>query len=164
MRLETPALPSEISVRRSADPIYMAHGYLTKVPVRAIIPFLDAFTKPGDVVLDPFAGSGMTGVAAFMTGRHAILSDISRLGQHIGLNYVNLVDPKALRQTSERVLEAAQSRVAGLYTVPCADCGQPSRLVKAVWSYQYVRGRCGEPVTYYTALESGNWRRARCPA
>jgi hypothetical protein len=43
-----PPLPSEISVRRSADPIYMAHGYLTKVPVRAIIPFLEAFTKPGD--------------------------------------------------------------------------------------------------------------------
>ena len=44
-----PPLPPEVSVRRSADPIYMAHGYLTKVPVRAIIPFLEAFTKPGDL-------------------------------------------------------------------------------------------------------------------
>src|SRR5437899_598468 len=132
MRVDMPALPSEISVRRSADPIYMAHGYLTKVPTRAIIPFLDAFTKPGDVVMDPFAGSGMTGVAAFMTGRRAILSDISRLGQHIGLNYVNLIDPKALRHTARRVLQEAQSRLPGLYTVPCAHCRRPSRLVKAV--------------------------------
>ncbi|MGH9459786.1 MAG: DNA methyltransferase [Vicinamibacteria bacterium] len=158
-----PALPSEINVRRSADPIYMAHGYLTKVPVRAIIPFLDAFTQPGDVVVDPFAGSGMTGVAAFMTGRRAVLSDISRLGQHIGLNYVNLVDPKRLRHRAERVLHEAQLRVPALYAVPCAHCGQASRLVKAVWSYEYLCAECDATVAYYKALEAGNWKRTRCP-
>lgn len=163
MKMEVPVLPSEVSVRRSADPIYMAHGYLTKVPVRAIIPFLDAFTKPGDLVLDPFAGSGMTGVAAFMTGRRAVLSDISRLGQHIGLNYVNLLDAKLLRSTARQVLHEAQSQVPGLYTVPCTHCRQSSRLVKTVWSYEYACGGCGATVTYYKALEAGNWERSRCP-
>jgi hypothetical protein len=32
-------------------------------------PLIECFTKPGDVVLDPFAGSGSTLVAAAMTGR-----------------------------------------------------------------------------------------------
>lgn len=101
------ALPSEIAVRRS-DPVYMAHGYLTKVPVAAILPFIQAFTEPGDVVADPFAGSGMTGVAAIMTGRRARLSDISPLGQHIGSNYANLVDPSLLRTTAYAVLYAGK--------------------------------------------------------
>ena len=57
---EPDGLPSMVQVRRS-DPVYMAHAYLTKVPVTAIAPFIEAFTEPGDVVLDPFAGSGMTG-------------------------------------------------------------------------------------------------------
>src|SRR5438093_13749069 len=104
----------------------------------------------------------MTGVAAFMTGRRAILSDISRLGQHIGLNYVNLIDPKALRHTARRVLQEAQSRLPGLYTVPCAHCRRPSRLVKAVWSYEYACGRCDATVAYYKALEAGDWKRSRC--
>ena len=30
----------------------------------AIAPFINHYTKPGDVVVDPFCGSGMTGVAA----------------------------------------------------------------------------------------------------
>jgi DNA modification methylase len=71
----------------------MAHAYLTKVPVPAIEPFIKAYSPPGGTVVDPFAGSGMTGVAAAMMGRKAHLFDISVLGQHIGRNFVNLVDP-----------------------------------------------------------------------
>lgn len=42
-------------------------------PVVGIAPIIDAFTNPGDIVLDPFAGSGTTGVAARDCGRHFIL-------------------------------------------------------------------------------------------
>src|SRR5262245_52531577 len=93
----------ELNVGRG-DPAYMAHAYLTKVPVPAILPFIEAFSKPGGVVLDPFAGSGMTGVAALILGRSACLFDISVLGQHIGRNYVNLVEPEQLRKHADEVV------------------------------------------------------------
>ncbi len=35
------------------------------------------YTKPGDVVLDPFMGSGSTAVAAVMEGRHYVGYEIS---------------------------------------------------------------------------------------
>ena len=38
-------------------------------PVSALRPLISAFSKPGDIVLDPFAGSGTTGVAAKRLGR-----------------------------------------------------------------------------------------------
>jgi hypothetical protein len=46
------------------DPIYNAHGYHTKAPHRAIMRYILHFTQPGDVVLDGFCGTGMTGIAA----------------------------------------------------------------------------------------------------
>ena len=46
------------------DPIYTAHSYHTKVPHQPIMQAILHYTEPGDVVLDGFAGSGMTGVAA----------------------------------------------------------------------------------------------------
>src|SRR5262245_54208869 len=58
---------------------YNAHSYPTKVPPEGIEPFIDYFTRPGDVVLDPFCGSGMTGLAAARTGRAVILNDLSSL-------------------------------------------------------------------------------------
>lgn len=42
-------------------------------PVIGIRPLVEAYSRPGDIVLDPFAGSGTTAVAAKAVGRHFIL-------------------------------------------------------------------------------------------
>ena len=158
------ALPSMVQVRRS-DPVYMAHAYLTKVPVTAIAPFIEAFTEPGDVVLDPFAGSGMTGIAALVTGRRAVLYDVSVLGRHIGSNYVNLVDAKMLDERGAVVVRRALERIGDVYAVTCESCGGEARLAKSVWSAVIECGACRAPVNYYHCLEDADWRRERmtCP-
>lgn len=48
------------------DPIYNAHSYHTKVPYKAIMPYILHYTEPEDIVFDGFCGTGMTGVAAQM--------------------------------------------------------------------------------------------------
>ena len=48
--------------------VYKAHNYPTKVPHPTIMRFILHYTEPGDVVLDGFAGTGMTGVAAQACG------------------------------------------------------------------------------------------------
>ena len=147
------------------DPAYMAHAYLTKVPVPAIVPFIQAYTAPGDVVLDPFAGSGMTGVAAAACGRRARLSDISILGQHIGRNYVNLVDSGQMRKYAGEVIRSSQEVLGDAYVVPCAACGRAAQLAKSVWSMLLECAGCGQPVNYYKAFEAAGWQKAkmRCP-
>ena len=50
------------------DPIYNAHSYHTKVPHKAIMRYILHYTRPGDIVFDGFAGTGMTGVAAQLCG------------------------------------------------------------------------------------------------
>src|SRR5437868_7528182 len=57
--------------------VYDAHTYHTKVPPQGIETLIDYYTLPGDVILDPFCGSGMTGIAAASIGRTALLSDLS---------------------------------------------------------------------------------------
>jgi 16S rRNA G966 N2-methylase RsmD len=156
--------PDLIAVKRS-DPVYNAHGYLTKVPVGAIVPFIEAFTDPGDLVLDPFAGSGMTGVAAAMTGRRSELSDISELGRHIGSGYLNLVDPNELQEAAARVEVKTHNRFPGAYEHLCKRCGSEAVLSRRVWTIVYECGQCSQPVDFYRALETAGWRKANmaCP-
>jgi DNA-directed RNA polymerase subunit RPC12/RpoP len=153
------SLPGEILAKRS-DPVYNAHAYLTKVPVAAIEPFLEAFTDPGDLVLDTFGGSGMTGVAAAMLGRRAEIRDISVLGRHIGRNYLNLVDADAVRIAAAAVVERATELAGDLYATSCAECGQEATLSRTVWTYVYECGDCGAAVDYYDSFRAADWNKA----
>ncbi len=151
-------LPDEVAVKRS-DPLYNAHAYLTKVPVTAIEPFLAAFTSPGDLVLDMYGGSGMTGVAAAMHGRRAEVRDISALGRHIGRNYLNLVDGEELLIAAGRVLAAARRRLGDVYATRCDLCGKDAILSRTVWSFVYECSGCAAPVDYHQALEAAEWKK-----
>ncbi len=44
----------------------------TQKPVPLFIQILEKYSKPGDLVLDPFLGSGTTAIACLRTGRHFI--------------------------------------------------------------------------------------------
>jgi site-specific DNA-methyltransferase (adenine-specific) len=50
-------------------------GYPTQKPEGILRRMIAASTRPGDVVLDPFAGSGTTGAVAHRLGRRAVLID-----------------------------------------------------------------------------------------
>lgn len=52
-------------------------GYPTQKPEALLRRFIAASSLPGDVVLDPFAGSGTTGAAALQLGRGFVLVDES---------------------------------------------------------------------------------------
>jgi 16S rRNA G966 N2-methylase RsmD len=157
-------IPELVAVKRS-DPVYNAHGYLTKVPVTAIVPFIEAFTDPGDLVVDPFAGSGMTGVAAAMTGRRAVMSDISVLGCHIGSGYLNLVDVVQLQQATARAQVRVHERFPHAYEYRCARCTSEAVLSRRVWSIEYECESCAGAIGFYAALETAEWHKEAimCP-
>lgn len=52
---------------------FVADAYPEEIAAR----FIKIFTKPGDVVLDPFGGSGVTAVQAYLLNRMSITNDIS---------------------------------------------------------------------------------------
>jgi site-specific DNA-methyltransferase (adenine-specific) len=52
----------------------------TQKPVRLVREWVRLFSDPGEIILDPYAGSGTTGVAAIYEGRGAIL--IERDAKH----------------------------------------------------------------------------------
>jgi 16S rRNA G966 N2-methylase RsmD len=156
-------LPDVIVAPRT-DPIYNAHGYLTKVPVDAITPYILAFTKPREVVVDMFAGSGMTAVAARLAGRSAVVSDISALGRHIGRGYLTEVAPQDLRLAAAQVMKNARARLGDLYLTRRATDGASVEFVRAIWSFVYACESCSADIVYYEAMASNDWAvPTKCP-
>jgi len=145
--------------------LYLAHSYHTKVPPEAITPFIEHFTKPGDVVLDPFSGSGMTGVAAALTGRQAILNDLSPAAAHLAWNHTHACNPAALKAGFEAIEKAVAERFSEIYATT-DDKGKPAQIQWTIWSTKHRCPNCAKEFLLWDTVDQKTGRVARdstCP-
>lgn len=145
-----------LAVSRS-DAVYNAHSYLTKVPVDAIIPFIEEYTEPGDLVVDMFAGSGMTAVASKMCNRKAIVSDISALGKHIGTGYLSNVDESELRLTVNNLVSESKAHIGKYYLTKRQSDESIIEFGKTIWTFIYECSNCKSEINFYSQLKEANW-------
>jgi len=157
------SLPEAITAPRT-DAIYNCHAYLTKVPVGAIRPFIETFAAPGETVVDFFAGSGMTGLAALTLGRKAILSDISVLGQHIATGYLAEVSPTAFRTAAAAVMKKARLALGDLYDAHRASDKAKIDMTRTVWSFTYRCPACAGEIVYYDHISPSGAPPKVCPS
>lgn len=122
--------------------VYDAHTYHTKVPPKAIVQLIEHFTKPSDLVLDLFCGSGMTGVAAISTNRKPILIDLSPAATFIAKNFVSLVNGQTYMNSIQRILADAFKEEMMLYGTHCRTCGKIVPMEYLVWSYGLICSYC----------------------
>jgi len=124
---------------------YRAHSYHTKVPVEGLKQLIEHYTDPGDVVLDPFCGSGQTGVAAVLTGRRAVLSDLSPAAVHIARGYTAQVHPAGFEQVASELLAGLGPLELDLYGAP------GGRIEYTVWSDVHRCLRCEREILFWDA-------------
>ena len=166
-------------------PVYRAHGYHTKVPHLAIVPSILHYTEPGDLVLDGFAGTGMTGVAAQWCGtapesyrkalealwakegfgkpswglRHTIQNDLSPLAGFIAANYGLPFDLDAFAEAGRALLDEVEAELGWMYETLHADGETTGQIDYTVWSEVFSCPDCtGEVVFTDEALDEASGR------
>lgn len=159
-------LPSVVTSPKSS-PAYQVHSYPTKIPPEAIVPFIVASTTPGAIVLDPFCGSGMTGVAALASGRSAILSDLSPGAVHLAKGHTSPAAPdeimSALAALESRWMAQAEQL---LYATSCPTCQGPATARHTIWSDVHACTACGTEVVLWDEADPENGsvpKRLDCP-
>ncbi|MBY6083620.1 DNA methyltransferase [Ruegeria arenilitoris] len=166
----------DVSVGKT-DALYKAHSYHTKVPHLAIVPSILHFTEPGDIVLDGFAGSGMTGVAAQWCGtapasyrhqiemewkkagmaapkwgaRRAVLNDLSPAATFIGANYNLPFDLDAFAKAGKQLLDEVEKEIGWMYETLHSDGKRTARIDYTVWSETLGCQSCGGEVVFTSA-------------
>jgi len=167
--------PSAVDVSEGkTDPIYTAHGYHTKVPHKAIMRAILHYTEPGDLVLDGFSGSGMTGVAARLCGhpepefrkqleddwkasgegarkwglRRTILGDLAPAATFIAANYNLPFDVPAFHEKMRQALDELRVEAGWMYET--AHKGDRKGFINfTVWSEVFSCPECGGEVVFF---------------
>lgn len=142
--------------------IYNAFSYPTKIDAETIAIYIAVHTKPGDTVLDPFAGSGSTGVAARLCEaptprmlklaeeaglrpawgpRNAVLYELSTVGALLASVMTNPPDPVAFETRAREVLSQARTKFPDMYAAKGPD-GRIGQIRHVVWTEIVVTPCC----------------------
>jgi hypothetical protein len=170
--------------------LYEAHSYHTKVPYKAIVRYLIHYTEPGDIVIDGFAGSGMTGVASRFCDlpddelkekiederrnrdlgapkwgkRHTIMQDLGPAATLIAANFNIPFDVEAFRRAGREVLNELEKQIGWMYRTTHSD-GRTGKIDFTVWSQILGCPECGQEVVYFDAarVEGSKKKSFSCP-
>ncbi len=127
----TRPLLEEITVKKQqAKRHFGVHGYFTKQAWNIVDAYIKNYSKPGDLVLDPFGGSGVTAVEAMMNNRKAISIDINPMAIFIVQSLITPVKNSELAEGFQKVLDAY------IKNEPKTD----KQIQEALKKYQYPKG------------------------
>lgn len=134
--------------------IFRMHGYhLGKKPHDAVEAYIRHYTSAGDLVLDPFCGSGSTALAALILGRKAIAVDAPPAATFITRFYVSHCDPEDLQARFGRLCSAVEEEMRCLYRTSCHRCGAEGTIHYVIYSNMYACPRCGHQVSLFEASQ-----------
>jgi DNA modification methylase len=148
--------------------LYNVHTYHTKVPPEAIVRKILHYTKPGDIILDGFSGTGMTGVAATMCEsksnlknilnrkeiaryefgtRKVILSDISPIASFISSCYNAPFNEKKFETRAMEILREVDEECGWMYRTMYK--GQERIIDYTVFSDVFICPYCSNEVVFW---------------
>lgn len=102
--------------RQGAKRHYGVHPYFTRRPFNVVRQYISHYSQEGDRVLDPFGGSGVTAIEAFLANRTGIQNDINPLANFIAKGIADLSkgDIAHYRKALDEIADASRHRVLAL--------------------------------------------------
>jgi hypothetical protein len=127
-------------LKQGAKRHWGSHPYFTRRAWNVVQQYIRTFSQPGDVILDPFGGSGVTAVEALVVRRQAIHCDINPLANFICSQIaVSPVDIDAFRAAFDEISINCQDIINAAYLLPDDEVDS---LEIEYWYPQGVKQKC----------------------
>lgn len=112
-------------------PPYTMHKFWARRPWRVFRELIARFTRPGDIILDPFAGGGVTLVEGLILRRKVIAVDLNPLAVKVMKHEVTPLDTRLFKEAVRRLSRIVEPVALEMYRVRCPKCGGRAT---AIWT------------------------------
>lgn len=113
--------------------IYAMHKYWGKKPFNVISKFIERYSKPDDIVLDPFCGSGVTSIESIRSHRRTIGIDLNPIAVQLTRVSLQPVDIRKVKEEFSRLRTELEGEISELYSTQCSCCGKLAMITHAIW-------------------------------
>ena len=115
-------------------PMYLMHKYWARKPHNVVGEYIEHYSEKGEIVLDPFVGSGVTAIEALKSGRKAIAIDLDPISTFITRMTLTPVDIDDLKKVFGRIETQVKSKIESFYQTTCPICKKEATITHAIWS------------------------------
>jgi len=116
-------------VAKAHTPMYVVHKYWARKPHNVVAEYIKHYSKGGDIVLDPFVGSGVTALEALKSGRKAIGLDLNPMSIFITKLTGLTVNLDEIKKEFKRIENAIKDDILDLYKTFCPKCKKSSLII-----------------------------------
>lgn len=120
------SLYAEECYKKEHSKIYKIHKYWARKPWYIVEKYILEYSQPGDLVMDPFCGSGCTGLEAIINGRNFIGQDLNPIALQVTKGTLaNEIDFDSLQEDIDRIETECKTTIMKLYESDekCGKCG-----------------------------------------
>jgi adenine-specific DNA methylase len=109
------------------------HKFWARKSPNVVAEYIKHYSKEGDIVLDPFAGSGVTAIEAIKLKRKAICMDYNPVMVFIARMTALPINLEELKREFEKIKESVSRRILELYESKCTKCGNTASIIGTKW-------------------------------
>ena len=116
------------------SPMYVMHKFFARKQEDVIKEYIKKYSRKGELVLDPFCGSGVMVGEALKLERKIIGVDINPVAIFISRNTVNFVEPNRIKDEFAKIKAEIATDINGLYTTQCRKCKKIIPAICFTWN------------------------------
>ena len=113
--------------------MYLMHKYWARKPHNVVAEYIKNYTKEGEIVLDPFCGSGPTPIEAIKLGRKGIGIDLNPISTFVTRMTALPMDINQIKKIFEEVKANCKDEINELYKTKCKKCGKDASIICTHW-------------------------------
>jgi DNA modification methylase/ribosomal protein S27AE len=147
---------SRVVQAKPHSPVYTMHKYWARRPHNVFYELISHYSEPGDIVLDPFCGGGVTVVESLRLRRKVVGVDLNPLATYITEMEVRPLSIEVFWSEFEKIKKRIGREISDLYRTSCPSCGDRAVFDWLEWAgdkptrMKYVCQKCGTGIKMAT--------------
>lgn len=113
--------------------MYLMHKYWARKPHNVVAEYIKRYSEKGEIVLDPFCGSGVTAIEALKYGRKTIATDVDPMASFISRMTVVPINLDDFEKQFEKIKKKCKKRIDSLYETTCPRCKKKTIASAFIW-------------------------------